>query len=504
MKQLLLLFIAFLFINKTFSQNLDWVFKPQKRVYYHYIDDIDLIWKFNGVKFRYYVTFFERNGKQKKIGNFSQTQGPPSDYFTDLIKVSKNGKFGFINKEGKLVIDAKYKSIPDSRPENDCQEFVYASVDGKNFGVIDKQGTVVIPFRSWSVWPYNFTVEDPPQVVYNKKAGLVIVLNHGGGYSIVNSNGTPVTPLLPEAPIIISVKNNYTAVKLYTTPKPQYYKYNHSTKNLEKLSENVTEENGLMFYGDYAPMDNKGCILLDDTFEKANKITLDSTSGLASVKTSNGWQMIDREGKPLTNDAYSFIFPMEDNGLAYYRKNNLPYSGFIDKTGKEVAIASKYDNFLSTKFINDLIIFRNNNLFGVFGIKGNIVVPPIYTRIRGIGCDCNFLWVVKDDKIGVLTKSGKEFLAPIYDHIGMSYNSPNSMDTRFSFIKDDASGIIDSEGKIILSMKNAKVKLLTYDLAEITMYEVGKGEVINNLAKVNSSNFKYSVGVARLPDSSKK
>src|SRR5260221_669420 len=66
-------------------------------------------------------------------------QAPPAAPV--LYPVAKGGKFGFIDKTGKLVIQPKYESAGDF-----SEGLASVSIEGK-FGYVDANGKEVIPFQ---------------------------------------------------------------------------------------------------------------------------------------------------------------------------------------------------------------------------------------------------------------------------------------------------------------------------------------------------------------------
>ncbi len=79
-------------------------------------------------------------GEEEKYYNFKFEEKKVSEIFTNntLFKSKKDGKYGFVDKDGKVVVDYKYD---DATEQN---SFGYASVkkDGK-WGAIDINGTLI-------------------------------------------------------------------------------------------------------------------------------------------------------------------------------------------------------------------------------------------------------------------------------------------------------------------------------------------------------------------------
>ncbi|EGO0809548.1 WG repeat-containing protein [Campylobacter lari] len=86
------------------------------------------------------------------------------DFREDLARVKLNGKYGFIDKQGNLVIEAKYDVI------NDFNEgLARVKLNGK-YGFIDKQGNLVIEAKYDVINDFN---EGLARVELNGKYGFV-------------------------------------------------------------------------------------------------------------------------------------------------------------------------------------------------------------------------------------------------------------------------------------------------------------------------------------------
>ena len=102
-----------------------------------------------------------------------------------MAAVVKDGKYGFIDKTGKLVIDYKYDYAEDF-----SEGYAAVSTGGfwdeeagyvtGNWGFIDKTGKVVVPIFYDKVWDFS--------------EGLAAVSN-GGKVGFVDTTGKVVIPL---------------------------------------------------------------------------------------------------------------------------------------------------------------------------------------------------------------------------------------------------------------------------------------------------------------------
>ena len=81
------------------------------------------------------------NGSDIKYYNYKLEEKSNKDVYTSntLFITKENGKYGFIDKDGKVVVEAKYD---DAREQNDYG-YVAVKKDGK-WGAIDQFGNMVV------------------------------------------------------------------------------------------------------------------------------------------------------------------------------------------------------------------------------------------------------------------------------------------------------------------------------------------------------------------------
>ena len=98
---------------------------------------------------------------------------PNADFFEDVARVYSDGKWGYINKQGEIVLPFIYLEA------SDFNEGLAAVKLNSKMGFIDKQGKTIIPFV------YNYAGK-----FWNQFA---IVADEKGKYSFVNKKGDLLT-----------------------------------------------------------------------------------------------------------------------------------------------------------------------------------------------------------------------------------------------------------------------------------------------------------------------
>ena len=145
------------------SQNL-WA--CERPVVYGY-DDIDCLSEG--------LARIERDGKYGFIDNTGQVVIPPKydlawDFSEGLARVSQNGKYGFIDNTGKVVIPLNYDWVGSF-----SEGLAMVKRNGK-WGFIDKTGKVVIPLKYDKAYPFGNGVAG----VLDRSTGEAFYINRQG------------------------------------------------------------------------------------------------------------------------------------------------------------------------------------------------------------------------------------------------------------------------------------------------------------------------------------
>lgn len=195
-------------------------------------------------------------------------------------------KYGFINSEGKFVIQPQYRFA------HDFHEGLAAVFLDYNYGYIDKDGAVVIPFRH----------VDASNGINDFHEGLAAITIKDK-YGFMDKTGKIVIPPqfdLPWDDDIHDFHENMAVVCIHKNSKQYYGVIDKTGKYLIKPR--------YKFIGDYS-------------------------EGLASIKIGRKYGYINKYGKlvikPQFDSARDFI-----NGIAAISGNSI--SGYIDPTGKIV------------------------------------------------------------------------------------------------------------------------------------------------------------------------
>lgn len=280
-----------------------------------------------------------------------------------------NGKYGYIDKTGKLAIAPQYKNA------GSFSEGLAAVQVGEKWGYIDTKGNLIIQPQFTSADSFSeglAKVRLDNQLGFIDKTGKLLVVNNfensygfsegvavvwvNQQWSYIDKNGKLLMPLQPhalgsfsEGLADISVNGKYgfidKAGKIII--EPQFEEVRPFSEGLAAVKMRVSEYSSQWGY-----IDKTGKVIVEPKFFKAQRFS----EGLAGVLLDNQWGFIDKTG--------SVVVPSKFSGpMSFYGDAVEPFSGglamvrmeekvgFIDKTGKFV-IQPQFLN--ATSFVEGL------------------------------------------------------------------------------------------------------------------------------------------------------
>ncbi|HVZ96275.1 MAG TPA: WG repeat-containing protein [Chitinophagaceae bacterium] len=276
------------------------------------------------------IEFIDKTGKTAFF--LDQTMETADPFFEGLARIQVNGKYGYINKEGKIAISPQY---------TDAGMFLdgLASVETKEGdkakeGYIDKNGKIVIAPQF-----------DMAGDFFDDRARIKIDTSYG----FIDKQGK----------IVIA---------------PQYsqgYDFNQNCAAVEQ--------------GDlWGFIDNNGKMTINFQFKNVYPFT---SSGLAIVESASNekWGVIDKNGKFVVNPQYDEIDGFYDH--AAIAKQNGKY-GLIDDKGQILVnpIYSDVEPYPLSVFGNEV----HNDFFNISDISDIIYKDMTPASARGINRNTSF------------------------------------------------------------------------------------------------------------------
>ena len=265
-----------------------------------------------------------------------------SDFHEGLAKVinRETGKYGFVDKTGKMVIPAeysdKYRPLGDGeyggQPFHDGLALVYDSANAY-YGYIDKTGKMVLP--------YQYT----EAASFKNGFGFVVL---GNRWTIIDTTGRE---LLPQSYLLIS---DYTteeriSSEVFTVYGPNGYGFvnkagqivSEGYEHADPFSDGMARvfKDGKIGY-----VNEAGVLVIPCQYDSDGNYDQEFIDGYAKVKVGDGYRIIDKTGKVTGSPNYGrngwgpagsgyFWFYSSESGRTRY--------GFIDCTGREI-VSPKY------------------------------------------------------------------------------------------------------------------------------------------------------------------
>ncbi len=307
------------------------------------------------------------------------------------------GKWGFINTTGEVVIPAQYdgaRGFDDGLATVNIgsKETSKAGMAlGGAWGVIDKTGKLVIParFNYWVAFGNGLAAVN--EGGKQGENGLV----YGGKWGFIDANGTMV--IKPEFDMAFGFsEEDLGSVNIGAKVIHRKFAFKG-----EEVSIHSTRG------GKWGFIDKQGKYVIEPKFENLSYFT----EGLAAVKDANKWGYIDH--------TWSFVIPPKfrraqkfSEGLAavLLEKNGKSHWAYIDRTGK-VAI-SLNANMIALPFSEGMAIVAVrkgkdfDSLMGYIDKTGEIVIPLQFDEMI-FPFQNGLARVTVDGKIGYIDKTGK-------------------------------------------------------------------------------------------------
>ena len=378
-----------------------------------------------------YQLYFKENSAEKYTTfqtefpdyPFMQELAVDIDLFQmELFPVLKNGKWGYMNLKGGLMVPAEYD---DAGPFQDGLAVVSKE---DLFGIIDKKNQRIVDFQ------YNEILEFVNNLAIVKKEDL---------YGVINRAGKLIFPLIYED---ISIAKN----DVYETLKEGETHY---------------------FRGDYSPVlyteeelpltFSEKMASVHPEFEVIGE--LDRASNRAVVKVAGQLNYIDSTGKLMLVTAMEWFSDAANlasyqGAYAVFRKKEK--YGLMDITGKMVQ-KNVYE--ASGPFTGYWPV-RDKGNWALLDVKGKVILPFEYSFIRYFD-DLGYL-IEKGGLFGLLNSSAK-MLLPV------SFATIKNFDTQYFLVSlNEKYGLYSKEGKEVLPLQYDRIQ--RYDSETLVLFQGGK------------------------------
>lgn len=334
--------------------------------------------------------------------------------------IVEDGKWGFIDEKGKVVIKPKYDRV------NSFSEGKALVSIGKNEYFIDMNGNIALKTQYNIASNFSdglavvsivkkLTCDD----VIIKNGEMIITYNAKTG--CIDSTGKLVIPFGKR-----SIHDFHYGYAIFNVNQKMYYneercypiKCNGITYNNIKIQCSCGID-----YGQYGLIDKKGNIVIQAEYSDATY-----SNGIVCFTKSGKYKYLDLQSFKFLNvpDDTRLYF---SEGLAEVRKNGK--SGYIDKTGKLVI---KYRYYYAGEFSEGLakVYFKRGGGIGFINTKGEVVIEPR----RFDSCKDFHEGVCAASamgKWGYINREGKWLYYPKYGRC-LSYSNGLAVVSKYSYI----------------------------------------------------------------------
>lgn len=340
-----------------------------------------------------------------------------------LYPVVLNGKYGYMNAQGKLIVPAIYNEVAP------FQDGLAVVSKEELFGIIDKKNQVVVDFQ----------YDEVSEFTSNRA-----IVRKGEKYAVINRSGKLIFPLEFDD-ISLIAQNLYTVVQ---DGKSKTYNSNFQ-EALFGAGSNVE-----LNFSARMSMKHPEFELVGDLDQKSNR---------AVVKVAGQLNYIDSLGKvtltaPLEWFADALNVAKFTNGFAVFRKKEK--FGLIDVNGKVIQkpiyeASGPYTGFWSVK---------DKGNWALLDVKGKVILPFEYDFIR-FTPDLGYL-IGKVDKFGLFNAAGKMLLPVSFSNIKLFE------DAYFLVSNEDKFGLFLKDGKELLPIQYERIQ--RFDSESLVLLQDGR------------------------------
>lgn len=203
--------------------------------------------------------------------------------------------------------------------------------------------------------------------------------------------------------------------------------------------------------------------------------------GLSCVKVDDKFGFIDSTGTMTVKPKFDDLCGGFENGLLYAKMfvdNELKYA-LVDKTGK--IVIGPYDELGLNDSPDSLINFgvRDDSGYkeGYLDMKGNVVISPRFYHAGEFSEGLAWASMSKDGKYGYIDKTGEYVIQPTFEFADKFHKCG------LAIVKQgELSGVIDKTGKYILPVEYTYIDF--YDTGIIRFKKEGKNGYANTQGKI--------------------
>lgn len=157
--------------------------------------------------------------------------------------------------------------------------------------------------------------------------------------------------------------------------------------------------------------------------------------------------------------------------------------------GQQTIIPARYDNIgwsnQSFQWVGEIVGYQLNGLWGLLNRQGEVLSPPIYSGLHALPNQTVIFWenirAHRTQKYGLMDGEGKILIPNTYAYL--HYAAPYYIASQ-KIGNNTLSGLLDSNGKNILTINYPSIQSLSAELLEVT-----QGNGLKNLYSIPQKQF---------------
>lgn len=341
-----------------------------------------------------------------------------------LFPISENGKTGYIDNTGKVLIKPQFDA------GRDFSEGFAPVLFGEDWGYIDETGKIVIKPQFFQISGFSDGIASVGVYFENRK----IIKSKIGYYSYINKSGKLITKQKFGVAFGFSeglaqvLTEDYKHGIIDKTGNIIFYFDIYNNQFSEGFA--MFKTRGNMPDSRTGFIDNTGKITIEAKFESGE----DFSEGLACVYSDKGAGYIDTKGNVVIDFKFKYCRSFSEGLAAVYIDDKW---GYIDKKGNfiikpqfaevkpfsdNVAVVRVIENSKTSKTIDnekrfkqgDNIIEVKEGSFGVIDKTGKLILPAKFTQIGSfsnglawVNLSDNYIVHGDTESWGYINKKGK-------------------------------------------------------------------------------------------------
>lgn len=443
-----------------------------------------------------------------------------------LFQIFENGKYGFINSSGQIVIKPIFLGAGEF-----SEGLSHARING-TYGYIDETGDFVIKPQFDYATPFNeglaIVYKNGKPFFINRKGQKIFECNFSdiqqfeNGIAPVKTSGNKFgfidkTGKLLIDTVFININSFIEGLAVIQGPRDTALSKKRGG-NDKRIGVIDTLGNFIVPYGIYeeigdlengyfqakipaepwdtiegysakdAFLDKTGKIIMSRDHSKHSRIDGNIHCGLAKMNLYKYWLSKDKDsyayennyegyinlkGEIVINDTtFESVEDFSDNRA--FVKDVWNYS-IINTQGKYIS-QYQFNDILEPGFKNSVAFVEVNNKWGLIDTNANFIIQPQFDEIHRIGMVGDYFFFIQDnshkkdnqeDKIGIAKKDGSIILQPIIQQI----DEEGFYNDLLRCIIDDKLTYVDKQGKIIWQQKDS----ISNQLSNLNLDRMNRG-----------------------------